>query len=173
MFKKSILALSLVALTAPFAGVAMAGQGADQLAKQLGVPAGAYSVAQMIQLQDARRDGDKAAEAFILSQGNDGVSRSDKSGVAFASTGAEQLARLVGVTPGAYSVNEMIRLQDAINEGDSHTIAFILGGSNSGTTGNDIGTVTPAKAQLAASLGLDPAAHTTADLVARYLDSIS
>ena len=173
MFKKSILALSLVALTAPFAGVAMAGQGADQLAAQLGVPAGAYSVAQMIQLQDARRDGDKAAEAFILSQGNDGVSRSDKSGDAATSKGAEQLARLVGVTPGAYSVNEMIRLQDAINEGDRQAIAFILGGSNGGNTGNDIGIVTPAKAQLAASLGLDPAAHTTADLVARYLDSIS
>lgn len=173
MFKKSILALSLVAMTAPFASVAMAGQGADQLAAQLGVPAGAYTVAQMIQLQDARRDGDKAAEAFILSQGNDGVSRSDKSGVASGSAGAEQLARLVGVAPGAYSVNEMIRLQDAIRENDRQTIAFILGGSNGGNTGSDIGVVTPGKTQLAASLGLDPAAHTTADLVARYLDSIS
>ncbi|MFM7336139.1 MAG: hypothetical protein ACKO2N_21610 [Tabrizicola sp.] len=173
MFKKSILALTVVALTAPLAGMAVAGQGAEQLAKQVGVPPGAYSVAQMIQLQDARRDGDKAAEAFILSQGNDGVSRSDKSGDAVPSKGAEQLARLVGVTPGTYSVNEMIRLQDAINEGDRQAIAFILGGSNGGNTGNDIGIVTPAKAQMAASLGLDPAAHTTADLVARYLDSIS
>jgi hypothetical protein len=173
MFKKSILALTVVALTAPFAGVAMAGQGADQLSKQVGVPAGAYTVAQMIQLQYARRDGDKAAEAFILSQSGDAVSRSDKSGVGSASAGAEQLARQVGVTPGAYSVNEMIRLQDAIRENDSKTVAFILGGSNGGNTRNDIGIVTPAKVQLAASLGLDPAAHTTADLVARYLDSIS
>lgn len=172
MFKKSILALTVVALTAPFAGVAMAGQGADQLAKQVGVPAGAYTVAQMIQLQVARREGDKAAEAFILSKGKDAVSLSTMSGDA-TSKGAEQLARLVGVTPGAYSVNEMIRLKDAINEGDRQAIAFILGGSNGGITGSDIGTVTPAKTQLAASLGLDPATHTTADLVARYLDSIS
>lgn len=173
MFKKSILALAVVALTAPLAGMAVAGQGADQLAKQVGVPAGAYTVAQMIQLQDARRDGDKAAEAFILSQGNDGVSRSDKSGDAFTSKGAEQLARLVGVTPGTYSVNEMIRLQDAINEGDRQTIAFILGGSNGGNTGNDFGVVTPGKTQLAASLGLDPAEHTTAELAALYIDSLS
>lgn len=173
MFKKSILALTVVALTAPLAGTAMAGQGADQLAKQLGVPAGAYSIAQMIQLKEARREGDKSAEAFILSQGGDAVSRSDKSEPAAVSPGAEQLARLVGVAPGAYSVNEMIRLQDAINKGDRETIAFILGGSNGGNTGSDIGVVNPAKAQLAASLGLDPAAHTTADLAARYLDSLS
>jgi hypothetical protein len=173
MFKKSILALTVVALTAPLAGMAVAGQGAEQLAKQVGVPVGAYTVAQMIQLKEARRDGDKAAEAFILSKGADAVSRSDKSDAAAVSAGAEQLARLVGVTPGAYSVNEMIRLQDAINEGDRQTIAFILGGSDGGNTGNDIGVVTPAKAQLAASLGLDPAAHTTADLVARYLDTLS
>lgn len=173
MFKKSILALTVVALTAPLAGTAIAGPGADQLAQQVGVPAGAYTVAQMIQLKEARRDGDTSAEAFILSQGRDAVSRSDLSGVGSASAGADQLARLVGVTPGAYSVNEMIRLQDAINEGDRQTIAFILGGSNGGNTGNDIGVVTPAKAQLAASLGLDPAAHSTADLVARYLDSVS
>ena len=173
MFKKSILALSLVALTAPLAGTAFAGQGADQLAAQLGVPVGTYSVAQMIQLQEARRDGDKAAEALILNQGPNSVSRSSMSGDAATSAGAAQLARLVGVAPGAYSVNEMIRLQDAISENDVGAIAFILGGSNGGNTGNDIGVVTTAKTQLAASLGLDPAAHTTADLVARYLDSIS
>lgn len=173
MYTKSILALTLVALTTPIAGTAFAGQGADQLAKLAGVPAGAYTVAQMIQLQDARRDGDKAAEAFILGQGNDGVSRSTMSVEGVGGAGAEQLARLVGVAPGAYSVNEMIRLQDAIKENDRATVAFILNGSNSGSTGDDIGIVTPGKAQLAASLGLDPAAHTTAELVALYLDSIS
>ncbi|MCU0829808.1 MAG: hypothetical protein MUE52_21130, partial [Tabrizicola sp.] len=92
MFKKSILALTVVALTAPLAGVAMAGQGADQLAKILGVPVGQYTVAQMIQLQDARREGDKSAEAFILSQGESVVSRSDKSEPAVVSQGAAQLA---------------------------------------------------------------------------------
>lgn len=173
MLKKSILALTVVALTAPLAGTAFAGQGADQLAAQLGVPADTYTVAQMIQLQEARRDGDKSAEAFVLGQGKDGVSRSTMSGDISTSKGAEQLARTAGVTPGAYSVNELIRLQNAIRESDSQAIAFILGGSNGGNTGNDIGIVTPAKVQLAASLGLDPAAHTTADLVARYLDSVS
>ena len=173
MSTKSILALTLVALTAPIAGTAFAGQGADQLAKLVGVPAGAYTVAQMIQLQDAQREGDKAAEAFILGQGNDGISRSTMSVDGVGSSGAEQLARLVGVTPGAYSTSEMIRLQEAINENDRAAIAFILGGSDGGNTGSDIGIVTPGKAQLAASLGLDPAAHTTAELVARYLDSIS
>lgn len=175
MFKTSILALSLVALTAPFAGVAMAGEtaGAVQLARITGVPVGEYTVAQMIQLQDARRDGDKAAEAFILSQGKSAVSRSDKSDAAPVTAGAAQLARLVGVTPGAFSMSDLVRLQTAISEGDRQTIAFILGGSTSRDTVNDIGVVTPGKAQLAASLGLDPAAHTTAELAALYLDSIS
>lgn len=173
MYTKSILALTLVALTTPIAGTAFAGQGADQLAKLAGVPAGAYTVAQMIQLQEARREGDRVAEAFILGQGNDGVSRSTMSVDSVGSDGAEQLARLVGVTPGAYSVSEMIRLQEAINENDRAAVAFILGGSDGGDTASDIGIVTPGKAQLAASLGLYPAAHTTAELVALYLDSVS
>lgn len=173
MSKKSIIALTLFALTAPFAGTAMAGEGANQLAAQLGVPAGDYTLAQMIQLEEARRDNNKTAEAFILAQGKVSVSRSDMSGDVVFSGGAEQLARLVGVTPGAYSVSEMIRLQAAIGENDARTIAFILGGSNGGNTGNDIGEVTPGKAQLAASLGLDPADYTTAELAAKYLDSIS
>ncbi len=175
MFTKSILALTVVALTSPFAGTAMAGDtaGAEQLARLAGVPAGEYTVAQMVQLQEARREGDKAAEAFILSKGKSAVSRSDKAEGAAVSSGAEQLARLVGVEPGAYSVSEMVRLQTAISEGDRQTIAFILGGSKSRDTVNDIGVVTPGKAQLAASLGLDPAAHTTAELATLYLDSIS
>lgn len=170
MFKKSIFVLSVVALTAPFAGTAMAGSGAAQMAAALGVPAGAYSTIQLIQLQDARRQGDAFTAAFILGQSKASVSRSTMSGV---TQGAEQLARLVGVAPGAYSANDLIRLQTAISENDSQAIAFILGGSDTGNTTNDIGSVTPGKAQIAAALGLDPAAHTTADLVARYLDSVS
>jgi hypothetical protein len=173
MFKKSILALTVVALTAPLAGVAMAGQGADQLAKILGVPVGQYTVAQMIQLQDARREGDKSAEAFILSQGESVVSRSDKSEPAVVSQGAAQLARLLGVAPGAYSVAELIQLQTAISENDRQTIAFILGGGTPGDTTGDVSVVTPGKAQLAAGLGLDPAAYSTAELVALYLDTLS
>jgi len=173
MYTKSIFALTLIALTTPIAGTAFAGQGADQLAKLAGVPVGVYTVAQLIQLQDARREGDKVAEAFILGQGNDGVSRSTMSVDNVGGAGAEQLARLVDVAPGAYSVNEMIRLRDAINENDRAGVDYILNGSDSGNTGNDIGVVTPGKAQLAASLGLDPAAHTTAELVALYLDSLS
>jgi len=173
MLKNSILALTVVALTAPFAGVAMAGDGPNQLAKLAGVPAGKYTVAQLIQLQEARREGDKTTETFILSQGRDSVSRSDKSDASPVSAGAVQLARLAGVTPGVYSANELIRLQAAISEGDRQTIDFILSGSDGGNTGNDIGVVTPGKAQLAASLGLDPAEHTTAELAALYLESIS
>lgn len=173
MFKKSILTLSFVALTAPFAGMAVAGPGADQLAALLRVPAGAYTVSQMIQLQDARREGDKAAEAFILSQGKGTVTRSDKSDGAAISAGAEQFARSLGVAPGVYSLNELIDLQDAVKENDRQAIAFILGGREGADTTGDIGVVTPGKAQLAAALGLDPAEHTTAELVSMYLDSIS
>lgn len=172
MFKKSILALTVVALTAPFAGVAMATTGADQLARLAGVPAGEYTAAQLIQLKEARREGDKNAEAFILSQGKSSVSRNDTSDGS-VSAGAVQLALLVGVEPGAYSVNEMIRLKTAIQEGDRNAIAFILSGSNDNSAKSDIGMVTPGKVQLAASLGLDPAAHTSAELGALYIESIN
>lgn len=171
MFKKSVLALTLVAFTAPFAGAALAGSGTDQLAAQLGVAPGAYSVAQMQDLADARRDNDLSREAYILSQGNGVASRGAASFT--SNTGTAQLAAALGVDAGTYSLNDLIRLQDAVKDRDTNTIAFILNSSNNNAANANSGVVTPGKAQMAASLGLDPAAYTTAELAKAYLDSIN
>lgn len=173
MFKKSIVALTLVAFTAPFAGAAFAGSGSDELARQLGVAPGAYTDAQLIQLDAAKRDREFDTYNFILSQGNGVASRGDSAGSATVSVGAAELAKSLGLAPGAYSVSSMIQLQNAIDDRDTQAISFILGGSKDGNSGNDRGVVTPGKADLARALGLDPANYTTSELVAKYLDFVS
>ena len=84
---------------------------------------------------------------------------------AFANPGTDQLAKQMGVDAGAYTLNELVQLQDAYNDNDTSRIAFILGGSHGGNTNSDVGVVTPAKAQIAAVLNVDPAAYTTLKLV--------
>ena len=170
MFKKSVLAITLIAFAAPLVATAsFAGPGSDQLAAQAGVEPGRYSDAQLAELLNARTRNDTTTVAFILAQGNGVQSRNDISGIGAPSAGAAQWAATLGVAPGAYSDNELVRLQNAIEAKDTQTIAFILGGSRDNGASSDLGQVTPGKAQLAATLGLDPADHTSMDLAAMYL----
>ena len=169
MFTKSVLAVTLFALTSPLlAQAAFASAGSDQLAAQAGVQPGLYTDAQLINLLKARLENDPETVAYILSQVSAAVSRNATGGQTMTSAGAAQLAANLGVAPGAYSVDTLIQLQSALLDNDTVTVAAILRGSKDGNAANDVGVVTPGKAQLAAALQVDPAAYTTLDLARMY-----
>lgn len=173
MFTKTVSALTLAGFVAALSVPAFANPGTDQMALQLGVEPGVYTQAQLIQLENAYRENDRTLVDFILSQGNGVASRGDFVADGTVTAGETQLARSLGVAPGAYSLNELTQLQAAVLDNDTQTIAFILGGSNNNGAGSDQGVVNAGKAETARALGLDPANYTTQELVARYLDSIS
>lgn len=173
MFTRTVTALTLAGFVAALSGPAFANPGTDQMALQLGVQPGAYTQAQLIELENAYRDNDSTLVAFILSQGNGVVSRGDSMATGIVTPGEAELARSLGVAPGAYSLSDLTRLQGAVQDDDKQAIAFIIGGGSNNGAGSDTGVVNAGKAETARALGLDPAAYTTQELVARYLDSIS
>jgi hypothetical protein len=137
----SILAL---AIAAP----AVASPGADQLARSLGVEPGVYSLADLVRLDAAREEGgaDGAAAArFVLGGSADVVASSNPAG---------------GITVNEAQLIEREQIRNA-----TLSAGQILAGLRNDVTVSDRGIVSPGKAQLAALLGVDPAAYTTAELV--------
>jgi hypothetical protein len=154
---KSILTPALIALTLAGAGAAYAASpSADaQLAASAGVAAGQYTAAELQAIIVARRDNDTSALNFYLS----GANRT----AAAQSDAAGQLANLAGVAPGTYSASELALIIEARRDNDAGRAAFILSGKNR-TVSAEAAAVTPGEAQIAASLGLDPAQYTLAEL---------
>ena len=124
-----------------------------QLAASAGVEPGVYTTAQMIQIIEARREGDARQLAFLLSQSSPVATRTD-----FTAT-------VTSAAPEGLSVVEQIQLQEARREHDNTSQTFILTGTNRrAPLGASV--VTPGEAQLAALIGVDPADYTLAELVA-------
>ena len=124
-----------------------------QLAASAGVEPGVYTTAQMIQIIEARHEGDAAQLAFLLGQSGPAATRTNFTAV-MTSVGSEGL-----------SFAEQIQLQEARHENDRATEAFILSGTNH-RSALPASAVTPGEAQLAAIVGADPADYTLAELVA-------
>lgn len=161
--------LASAAILAAFSGAALASSpvpgvsaGDAQLALTAGVEPGRYSRAELIRILDAKRENDAGAVQYYLS----GANRTSAAGN--DSAGAVQLALTAGVEPGAYSVPELIQIIDAKRENDTELLNFILSGAN--RQGEREG-VSPGKAQLAASLGLNPADYTLAELAVLTADN--
>jgi hypothetical protein len=166
--RKLLISAAALALSA---GVAVANPGLEQLAASAGVSAKDFSVAQLVRLTEAQRNNDADEVRFILSQaGQGGLSRSDM-GTGNVSQDA-QLAAAAGVAPGLYSANELQRLIEARRNNDAEAINFLLsGGNRNGAAPADV--VSPGKAQLAASLGLNPADYTLNQLIAIKAEQLS
>lgn len=151
-------ALILAALTgAAAASSAQPGLNAGdvQLALSAGVEPGKYSRNELIAIIDARENGETSRLNFFLS----GANRATEV------MGDAQLAAAAGVEPGLFTANELQRLIAARSEGDTVTERFILSGENRRAP-NPAEVVTPGEAQLAASIGVDPADYTLSELVA-------
>lgn len=142
--------------------------GVEQLARSAGVDG--LSIAQLIQLQEARRDNDAARIDFILSQAGAGASRAQDFDASSApSAGLAQMEAALGVTTGRYTAAELIQLTEARKEKNDAKFAFILSGENRAAA-PDASVVSPGKAQLAATLGVNAADFTLAELVAMMAD---
>ena len=87
-----------------------------------------------------------------------------------ADPGKDQYAATLGVNGDLYTMSELIRLDDAISQNDQTTIRWIENGGLKASAPEDPARVTPSEAQLAASLGLDPAQYTSAELAALYAE---
>lgn len=146
--------------------------GAAMLAQIAGVEPGAYTVADIIRLEDAREETVQAAEVqYILK--SVGVARSAPWTPAEPSGGTNQLADALGATRGAHSIAEMIIMSDAAEENDTRAYALYASGANRESMNDDVGRVTPAKAQMAAALGVDPAAFSLSELVVLQADELN
>jgi hypothetical protein len=137
MTKLTVLGAAFAALIAAPAAAQSVSSGEAQLARILGVQPGVYSLSQLTQLSDLRGESGVAAQqsaAFILDNPRGpGVATAEvtsagnlplftaATGGAGLSSGATQLARLVGVEPGLYSLDQLARLNDL--KGDSSTTA--------------------------------------------------
>lgn len=153
---KSILTPALIALS--LASAAHAGEVSTdaQLAGAAGVAAGQYTAAELQNIIEARRDNNQNAVNFYVSHG----ARAEANGDA-----GDQLAKLAGVEAGKYTPNELQRIINAKVNNNREEVAAVLSGATRSST-DAVGVVTPGKAQLAASLGLNPADYTLAQLTA-------
>lgn len=115
--KKTLTASALV--FAAFAGAASAsswGQsgayahlnpGDVQLAYSAGVEPGAYTRAEMIQIIDAKQEGETTRVNYILS----GENRKAANPASVVTPGEEQLARAIGVDAADHTLAELVALQ--------------------------------------------------------------
>ena len=88
---------------------------------------------------------------------------------ASANIGKDQFAATLGVDGDLYTMGELIRLDQALEENDLTTARAILDGDLRQGLG-DVPEVTAATVQLAASLGVDPADHSPAELARMHTD---
>ncbi|MFC7705940.1 hypothetical protein ACFQXB_17290 [Plastorhodobacter daqingensis] len=108
MQKKLVLAALAACVSAGAASAGPIGAGKAQLAAQLGVDAAAYSVADLIALDVARRDNDQLAERFILN--GTGKAAAKRSA---ATVGRNQLAASLGVSAADYTLPELVSMLPA------------------------------------------------------------
>jgi len=151
--KLNIFIAAIAVAVASAAAIPVAAQtltpGHIQLSRSVGVEPGTLTTAQLIRLEQAQNEGGATGRAtadFILKSASG--ERVSTSGNAATS-----------------GIARAIFLERAIEEGDDFLIAQ-LSKTVVNNTGSDRGIVAPGKAQLAASLNVNAADFTTAELVA-------
>lgn len=142
-------ALAAIAAVAA-ASVAAPAVANDQLARTLGVEPGAYSTVELIQLRQAVEEQDSSRINYILSDAAEVT----------GTTPNPQFARSVDA-PGA-SISDIQVILSALEENDSDRARFQAGGDVVST--QSFG-VTAGQRQLAATLGVDAAAYSVAELI--------
>ena len=131
---------------------------ATQIETTLGVTPGAYTAEELIDLTRAYEENDQARISFILAGGSNPVDPDN--------AGTRQIAASLGVSADAFTLAQLIDLQRATEDNDQARIAFILSnGSAPGVTVSGRDQVSGGKQQLAASIGVNGADFTLAQLI--------
>lgn len=151
----------IFATTALVLSMAAPAFASDQLARSLGVEPGVYSTAQLVELKSAIEGNNDQQVQFILdSAGTDGFTASTMSA---PSAGKAQIAADLGVNPADYSLGELVKLRKAEEESNEQIAGFVRSNGLSETVSSKSG-ISAGQAQLAASLGVNPADYTLAEL---------
>lgn len=169
---KLVAAILATALVAPIAAPTFAqtvAAGEVQMAESLGVEPGLYSLEQLAELQTLTED-----DTTMSQQKIDEIKSNPMGPLAAVSpeaaptgltTGEIQMAELIGVEPGAYTLDELAILADTQEQPSMKSLyRAVLNGELDMSTTNDRGIVTPAKEQLAGTLDVNPADYTTEEL---------
>ncbi|WP_151718199.1 hypothetical protein [Gemmobacter serpentinus] len=168
MSVKTVIAALALVTVAGAASAQSINPGTAQLAAQLGVEPGRYSLTELVQLQEAKRENDVQAIAQILGSG---TSASTKNEAGFSGAGKAQIEAQLRVEAGRFTSAELSQLTQARRDGDREAEAYILSGARNAAT--DPASVNAGKAQIAAQLHLDPSQYTLAELVAKLPQSDS
>ncbi len=148
-----------------FGGSALAqgvSPGAEQIARSIGVDAADFTLAELVQLNSAREDGDRALERAILSR----VRGATVSTMSAPPPARVSLAAKLKVRPSEMSFGEMMVLQAARSSGAPGPEAAFWSNRNPANPSRNPGHVSRGEAQIAAALGVDPADYTLAELTA-------
>ena len=153
------LTIATTALTLAAAAPAVA---SPQLARALDVEPGTATLTQLVQLKNAEQDDDRHRARVIREQIAAGAGTASLSTRDAATAGADQLARKLGVTPGAATLSELAQLDAAEQDDQRHRARVIReqiaqGGAApvDGNAGAD---------QLARKLGIAPGTASLAEL---------
>ena len=160
-FAAAALALGTSALAAHAATPA-----AEQLAAKLGLNADAYSVTELNIIDQALRDGD-ANTVNLYVKGGNRVAAADS-----VTRGRAQLAAILGLDPAQYSLTELSIIDSARKAKNADLAAFYTSGRNRDIRGG-VGEASPGKTQLAASLRVNAADYSLAELTRLYLASVT
>lgn len=159
-FAAAALALGTSALAAHAASPA-----AEQLAAKLGLNADAYSVTELNIIDRALQEGDANTANLYLKGGNRVASGNS------VTAGSAQIAANLGLDPSKYSLAELTIIDSARKAKNDDLAAFYTSGRNRDIRGG-IGEVGEGKAQLAASLRVNPADYSLSELTRLYLASV-
>lgn len=160
MFKHTIAILVSVSISVPATA-------SDQLAQSLGVEPGTYDTAQLVRLKSAIDEGDRSEINAILNGiGGGRVSTKTYGGNA----GHQQFAAGLGVSASRHTTAQLQQMQQA-REDDGHSGRIAAPDSTTvATFSTRNARTTPGHVQMAQSLGVDPAQHSTADLARMRTD---
>ncbi len=83
---------------------------------------------------------------------------------------SDQLARQLGVEPGAYTDAQLALIKTAQEEDDALTLKWAMGQSDVVVSTQSIGGGGRMNVQLARTVGADPAGHSSAELAQMFFD---
>lgn len=155
--------------TALLLGLAAPALASDQLARNIGVEPGVYSLSELARLKgakDSKEAGESDRFAALKKMFDSEVVSTQSAGV---TAGHAQLAGHAGVDPADYSVAEIVMLRSAVRDGDEARTRFVTGGADSVSTQS--GGINGGQRQLAANAGIDAEAYSLQETAAAWFDA--
>lgn len=158
---------TLLLSSALILSVAVQAQAGDQLALSASVEPGQYTTSQLVQLMAAEADDNTALYNHLIEEFDTNVVSTQSGGI---SAGHQQLAASLGVSANDFSLSELVQLRSARDNDDASMERFIMSVAGD-VISTQSGGISGGQAQLAASLGVNPADYSLSELTRMYIDA--